>query len=132
MMDVHLADSSRSFWRVHLAVPHAVADTDRRAFDVLYLDSKGFLDPKTCARQQGIEDLILSLGLRDDRADLLGRESRSPLVFDLWQIHEVMVPLHWIDLLSLVIDRGRHHHLHNLHVVADRLGGETRLILLHF
>src|SRR5208283_4836794 len=104
MMDVHLAEPSRRFWGIPLAVPHAVADTDHRAFDVLYLESKGFLDPKTCARKQGIEDLILSLGLRDDRADLLGRERRSPLVLNLGQVHEVVVPLHRIDRLTLVID----------------------------
>src|SRR5271157_5461802 len=132
MMDVHLAEPSRRFWRVQLAVPHAVADTDHRAFDVLYLESKGFLDPKTCPSQQGIEDWILSLGLRDDRADLLGRESRSPLILDLGQIHEVMVPLHWIDLLPFIVDGGRHHHLHNLDVVTDRLRGKTWLVLLHF
>ena len=79
--DVHLADSGRCLRRVQLAVPHAVPDTDYRAFDVLHLEREGFLNPKTSPRKQGIEDLILSLGLRDDRADLLGRETRSPLVF---------------------------------------------------
>src|SRR5579872_3751403 len=132
MINVHLAESSRRFWRVHLTVPHAVADTDRRALDVLYLESKGFLDPKTCPRKQGIEDLILSHGLRDDRADLLGRENGSPLVLDLRHIHEVMVPLHRIDLLALIVDCGCHYHLHNLDVVADRLRGETCLALLNF
>src|SRR5580700_9305257 len=105
MMDVHLAEPGRRLWRVLLAVPHAVADTDHRVFDVLHLESEGFLDPKTCPRKQGIEHLILSLGLRDDRADLLGRERRSPLVLTLRKIHEVMVPLHGIDLLTLVVDR---------------------------
>src|SRR5450631_282141 len=51
--------------------------------NVLHLEREGFLNPKTSPRKQGIEDLILSLGLRDDRADLLGRERRSPLVLCL-------------------------------------------------
>src|SRR5271166_1400652 len=99
MMDVHLAEPRRRLWRVQLAVPHAVADTYNGVFEVLHLESEGFLNPKTRPRKQGIEDFVLSHGLRDDRADLLGRESRSPLILDVWQIHEVMVPLHWIDLL---------------------------------
>jgi len=36
---------------------------------ILHLESEGFLDPQTCPRQQGIENLILPLSLRDDRAD---------------------------------------------------------------
>jgi hypothetical protein len=51
MMDVHLAEPGRRLWRVLLAVPHAVADTDHSVFDVLQLESEGFLDPKTCPRQ---------------------------------------------------------------------------------
>jgi hypothetical protein len=31
-------------------------------------------------------------------------KDRSPLVLDLWQIHEVVVPLHWIDLLPFIVD----------------------------
>ena len=50
------------------------------------------------------EDLIFSLGLRDYRADLIGRESRRPLILDLQKIREVMVPLHRINLLALVVD----------------------------
>jgi hypothetical protein len=46
MMDVHLAEPGRRLWRVLLAVPHAVADRDHRVFDVLHLESEGFLDPK--------------------------------------------------------------------------------------
>jgi hypothetical protein len=49
-------------------------------FDVLHLESKGILETKGCPLNQGVEDLILPLRLRDDRADLLGREDRSPLV----------------------------------------------------
>jgi hypothetical protein len=47
MMDVHLAEPGRRLWRVLLAVPHAVADTDHSVFDVLQLESEGFLD-QTC------------------------------------------------------------------------------------
>jgi len=81
-MDVHLAEPSRRFWGIPLAVPHAVEDADNRVFDVLHLESEGFLEPKTRPRQQGIEDLILPLSLRDDRVDLPGRNLLLPGFLD--------------------------------------------------
>jgi hypothetical protein len=36
-----------------------------------------------------------------------------------------MVPLHWIDLLPLIVDCGRHHHLYNIPEAEALLPGVT-------
>jgi hypothetical protein len=76
---------------------------------VFNLQREGLPYPKPRAGEQGIQNLVLSVGVRDYRFDLRSREAGSVLFLHNRKIHEVVIPLHRVDRLSFVVqDRSNH------------------------
>jgi hypothetical protein len=100
--------------------------------NVLHLEAYGLLDPQARSREESIKRPKRLFGLGDDCGHLRRRKSGFLLLSDLRQIHEIVIPFHWIDRLTFVTQGRSHHHLNNLHIVCDGLRSETSLSILFF
>src|SRR6516165_8609467 len=79
--------------------------------NILDVDSQGFSKPQSRRSEEREQHTILFLlGVRQDARDYLSGERRSalPLDVDHRRVYELAVPLSWMQLFTLLIERRGH------------------------
>ena len=111
---------------VDLAIPCLLPDFDGQAIrgNILDVDPQRFTNSQSRSRAKNEQHPIVASGDPNNPSNYVTHEGRLFLFFLVHYRHvnKIGVPLPWIQLLALFIDRRCDNRLHNLCVVPDGFG----------